>query len=95
MDMTEGELWQHRKADISFTMTISKGETSTPAELQAATSSLFWGSFFQVPVTVVFVTVTRKQSVAQNAAVVVLEYLNICEVSCIYIAHLSVCIYFS
>lgn len=46
MDMTEGELWQHRKADISFTMTISKGETSTPAELQAATSSLFWGSFF-------------------------------------------------
>lgn len=40
MEMTEGELWQHRKADIIFTMTISNGETSTPTELQAATSSL-------------------------------------------------------
>lgn len=46
MDMTEGELWQHREADTSFTMTISKGDTGTPAEFQAATSSLFWGSFF-------------------------------------------------
>lgn len=46
MEMTEGELWQHRKADIIFTMTISNGETSTPTELQAATFSLLWGSFF-------------------------------------------------
>lgn len=42
MDMTEGELWQHRKAVIIFTMTISKGEAGTPTELQAATSSLFF-----------------------------------------------------
>lgn len=46
MEMTEGELWQHRKADIIFAMTISNGETSTPTELQAATSSVLWGSFF-------------------------------------------------
>lgn len=55
--MTEGELWQHRKADTNFTMTISEGETSIPAELQAATSSLFWGSFFKVPITVEFLSV--------------------------------------
>lgn len=46
MDMTEGELWQHRKADINFTMTISERETSIPAELQAATSSLIKGVLF-------------------------------------------------
>jgi len=88
--MTEGELWQHRKADTSFTMTISKGETSTPTELQAATSSLFWGSFFWVPVTVVFLTVTSKQSVAQNTTVVLFEYFW----SIIYLKSSLECLYF-